>query len=78
MKINQAGIEKLKAAMEAEAEFFRDYACEPSLRELAEVMLAEAEDEAHQSLQSEMSMYALAGCTMEEAAYMASLDGMVQ
>ncbi len=43
MKINQAGIDKLKAAMETEAEFFRDYACEPSLKELAEVFKANSD-----------------------------------
>lgn len=77
-EIDQEGIAKLSAAAQAEADFFRDYGSEPSLEELAEVLMQEAEDEARQSLQAELAMYAVAGLTMREAAYMARLEGPTQ
>ncbi len=74
MIINQAGIDKLKAAAETEADFFRDYSCEPSLEDLAEVLMQEAEDEAHQSLCRDFALYAKAGLKLTEAAWLASLE----
>ncbi len=78
MIINQAGIDKLKTAMETEADFFRDYSCEPSLEELAEVLMQESEDEAHQSLCRDFAMYSRAGLKLTEAAWLASLECEVQ